>query len=91
MISRSSVATLLNNTATLLLSFRTLITWRKKLLRTRAELEEAATSTETVTEEATTKTAGRDGSDVDEIEDEGTKLRAEIEKDAKRYEYHCVV
>ena len=67
------------------------MTWRKKLLRTRTELEEAATSTETITEETTIKTAGSDESDVDEIEDEVTKLRAEIEKDAKRYEYHCLV
>ena len=54
-------------------------------------MEEAAASTETVTEETITKTAGSDESDVDEIEDEVTKLRAEIEKDAKRYEYHCLV
>ena len=54
-------------------------------------MEEAAASTETITEETTIKTAGSYESDVDEIEDEVTKLRAEIEKDAKRYEYHCLV
>ena len=67
------------------------MTWRKKLLRTRTELEDAAASTETITEEMTIKTASSDESDVDEIEDEVTKLRVEIEKDAKRYEYHCLV
>lgn len=66
------------------LRIRSLILWRKKLVKTQKELDDAAGGTQVEEESAEVKDKEADSDDPDEIDNEVARLRAEIEKDAKR-------